>query len=124
MRVSPIGWVAEDLDWVLEEAKRSAEVTHDHPSGIKGAQAVAACIFLARKGVSKSSINDYVEEKFAYNLHRTLAEIRPGYRFDVSCDGSVPEAIIAFLESSIRVTWCQRNYQILLALRMTGCGDA
>ena len=100
MRVSPIGWVSEDLDWVLEEAKRSAEVTHDHPSGIKGAQTVAACVLLARQGVSKSGIQDYVEEKFSYNLHRTLAEIRPGYRFDVSCDGSVPEAIIAFLESS------------------------
>lgn len=100
MRVSPIGWVADDLDWVLEEAGRSAEVTHNHPSGIKGAQAVAACIFLARQGVSKSGINDYVEQKFSYNLHRSLAEIRPGYRFDVSCDGSVPEAIIAFLESS------------------------
>ncbi|MFM2197013.1 MAG: hypothetical protein RLZZ505_445 [Verrucomicrobiota bacterium] len=100
MRVSPIAWVGEELDWVLNEAKASAEVTHNHPSGMKGAQAIAACVFLARKGAAKESIRQHVEENFGYNLSRTLAEIRPGYMFDVSCDGSVPPAITAFLESS------------------------
>ena len=100
MRVSPIAWVGNDLDWVLREAESSAEVTHNHPNGIKGAQAVVACVFLARKGASKESIRQHVEEKSGYNLSRTLAEIRPGYMFDVSCDGSVPQAITAFLESS------------------------
>lgn len=100
MRVSPIGWVGRELDWVLSEAKRSAEVTHNHPSGIKGAQAVANCVFLARMGEPKDGIRSYVEDTFGYDLSRTLAEIRPRYMFDVSYDGSVPQAITAFLESS------------------------
>lgn len=100
MRASPIGWVADDLEWALEEAKRSAEVTHDHPNGIKGAQAVAASVFLARQGASKEGIRSYVTQAFGYNLDRTVAEIRPNYGFDVSCEGSVPEAIVAFLDSS------------------------
>ena len=100
MRVSPIAWAAETLDWTLEEARRSAEVTHDHPNGIKGAQAVAAAVFLARSGGSKDDIREYVSRSFGYNLNRTIEEIRGGYIFDVSCEGSVPEAIIAFLESS------------------------
>lgn len=100
MRVSPIAWVGTDIEWVLAEAKKSAEVTHNHPSGIKGSQAVAASIFLARQGAPKDEIRAYVEETFLYDLSRTIAEIRPAYLFDVSCEGSVPEAIIAFLESS------------------------
>lgn len=100
MRASPIGWVATDLDWALQEAKRSAEVTHNHPQGIKGAQAVAAAIYLARTGSDKQQIKSYIEQEFGYDLNRTIAEIRPTYEFDVSCDGSVPEAIIAFLESN------------------------
>ncbi len=100
MRVSPIGWVGRDLDWVLGEAKSSAEVTHNHPSGIKGAQAVASCVFLARMGEPKEGIRRYVEDTFGYDLSRTLAEIRPRYMFDVSCNGSVPQAITAFMEST------------------------
>jgi len=100
MRASPVGWVATDLDWALAEAARSAQVTHNHPEGIKGAQAVAAAVFLARNGKTKEEIKTFITDNFAYDLDRTVEEIRPGYEFDVSCQGSVPEAIIAFLESS------------------------
>jgi ADP-ribosylglycohydrolase len=100
MRVSPIGFAYETLEKVLEEAKKSAEVTHNHPEGVKGAQATAGAIFLARQGKNKDEIKEYIQSQFSYNLERTLDEIRPGYRFDVSCQGSVPEAIIAFLESA------------------------
>jgi len=99
MRVGPIGFAFTTLNSVLEEAKKSAEVTHDHPEGLKGAQAVASAIYLAREGYSKDAIRDYVEENFGYDLHRTLDEIRPNYNFDETCQGSVPESIIAFLES-------------------------
>lgn len=99
MRVSPIGWAFHDEKTVLEEAAKSAAITHDHPEGIKGAQAVAMAVFLARNGKSRLEIKEYVETNFGYNLHRTIDQIRPGYAFDVSCQGSVPEAIIAFLES-------------------------
>ena len=100
MRASPIGWVAEDLEWALTEAKKSAEVTHDHPNGIKGAQAVVAAVFLARRGKTKDEIKNFISQNFNYDLDRTLDSIRPGYIFEVSCEGSVPEAIIAFLEST------------------------
>lgn len=100
MRVSPIGWVAQDLDWALKEAAESASVTHNHPEGIKGAQAVVAAIFLARQDKSKDEIRQYITETFSYDLTRTVASIRPTYTFDVSCQGSVPEAIICFLEST------------------------
>jgi len=100
MRVSPIGFAFTTLNSVLEEARKSAEVTHDHPEGLKGAQAVASAIYLARKGYSKNAIKDYVEENFEYDLHRTLDEIRPNYGFEETCQGSVPESIIAFLEST------------------------
>lgn len=100
MRVSAVGYAAETIDQAMDWAKRSAEVTHNHPEGIKGAQATAAAIFLARTGSSKEEIRDYVEHTFGYNLHRTCDEIRPTYQFDVSCQGTVPEAIIAFLEST------------------------
>lgn len=99
MRVSPIAWVTDDLDWALEEARRSAEVTHNHPQGIAGAQAVVASVLLARTGHSKEFIRAEIARRFGYNLDRPLASIRPSYVFDVSCQGSVPEAIIAFLES-------------------------
>jgi len=99
MRVSPVGFAFSSLDTVLQEAEKSAAVTHNHPEGIKGAQAVAACIFLARSGESKERIKQYIEDTFGYNLHQTLDEIRPRYRFDETCQGSVPQAIIAFLES-------------------------
>ncbi|GHT49908.1 hypothetical protein AGMMS49982_04240 [Bacteroidia bacterium] len=100
MRVSPVGWFCATLEDTLGEAKRSAEVTHNHPEGIKGAQAIAAAVFLARTGKSKEEIKQYIATTFEYNLNRTCDEIRPNYRFDSSCQGSVPEAIIAFLEST------------------------
>jgi len=99
MRVSPVGFAFADLETVLEEAERSASVTHNHPEGIKGAQAVAAVVHLARNGYSKKKIKTYIMEQFGYNLNRTLDQIRPNYQFDVTCQGSVPEAIIAFLEA-------------------------
>ena len=100
MRVSPVGFAGADLNSVLREAKRSAEVTHNHPEGIKGAQATAAAIFLARTGYEKSAIKSYSEATFGYDLGQNLETIRSGYRFDVSCQGSVPQAILAFLEST------------------------
>jgi ADP-ribosylglycohydrolase len=100
MRVSPVAYVHNTLDAVLEEAKRSAAVTHDHEHGIRGAQATAAAIFLARTGNTKEQIKKYVEETFGYFLDERLSEIRPTYCFDVSCQGSVPQSIIAFLEST------------------------
>ena len=99
MRVSPVGFAFNSVDAVLREAEKSAEVTHNHPEGINGAQATALAIFLARTGYSKDSIKETIEKLFAYDLSRTLDEIRPTYYFDVSCQGSVPESIIAFLES-------------------------
>jgi ADP-ribosylglycohydrolase len=99
MRVSPVGFAFGTLDAVLEQARRSAEVTHDHPEDIKGAQAVASAVFLARTGQSKEQIKNYVERTFAYDLDRPLDEIRPRYEFHVSCQKSVPQAIRAFLEA-------------------------
>lgn len=98
MRVSPCAWAVDSLEKVERLAKWSAEVTHDHPDAIKGAQAVAAAIFLARTGAQKAQIRQYIEEKY-YDLRFTLDEIRPGYSFDVSCEGSVPQAIVSFLEA-------------------------
>jgi ADP-ribosylglycohydrolase len=100
MRVSPVGFAYRSLDEVLHQAKRSAEVTHDHPEGVKGAQAIASAIFLARTCRDKEQIKSYVTKTFRYNLERTLDEIRPAYDFNVSCQGSVPQAITAFLESN------------------------
>src|SRR5271166_1877058 len=99
MRVSPVGFACATLDDVLSQAQRSAEVTHDHPEGIKGAQAVASAIFLARTGQSKEQIKNYVETAFDYHLDKPLDEIRQTYEFQVSCQESVPQAIRAFLES-------------------------
>ena len=100
MRVSAVGWAFDDLDDVVEEAAKTALPTHGHPEGIKGAQATAAGVFLARKGYSKNDIKDEIEDLFGYSLTRKLDDIRPSYSFDVTCQGSVPEAITAFLESS------------------------
>ena len=100
MRVSPVIWAYDSLDEVLSAAKASAEITHNHPDGIAGAQAIAAAGLLARTGHTKGEIKSYISSQFGYNLDRTLDEIRPVYGFDVSCPGSVPEAIIAFLEST------------------------
>ncbi|MDO4400915.1 MAG: ADP-ribosylglycohydrolase family protein [Coriobacteriia bacterium] len=100
MRVSPVAWVADDLETVERLAAASAEVTHNHPEGIHGAQAVAGCILLARQGASNQAIRAYAEEVHGYDLAFTLDEIRPEYAFDVSCQGSVPQAIVALLEST------------------------
>jgi len=100
MRVSPVAYAFDDLNAVLQEAKFTPEVTHNHPEGIKGAQAVAAAIFWARTGYSKSEIRISVESMFGYDLSKSLDEIRPAYRFDVSCQGSVPQAITSFLEAT------------------------
>ena len=99
MRSGPIGWFSKSIDECLELAKSSAEVTHNHPEGIKGAQAVAIAVFLARNGQSKMEIKQFIETTFQYSLNRTLAEITPNYSFQISCQDSVPEAIICFLES-------------------------
>ena len=100
MRVAAAGWLFDTLDKTLEMAKVTAEVTHNHPEGIKGAQATAAAIFLARTGHSKPEIKRYVEQTFGYDLSRTCDEIRPHYRHVETCQQTVPEAIIAFLEST------------------------
>ena len=100
MRVSAVGWLFDTLEETEEWAKRSAEITHNHPEGIKGAQATAAAIFMARTGATKEQIKTYVEQKYGYDLSRTCDEIRPMYQFNETCQGTVPEAISAFLEST------------------------
>ncbi len=100
MRVSPVAYAFNSVDEVLKNAKKSAEVTHNHPEGIKGAQAVALAIFLARTGSDKQIIKDELSKRFGYDLDRTLEAIRPDYVFEVSCQKSVPESIICFLEAS------------------------
>jgi ADP-ribosylglycohydrolase len=100
MRVSPIGWFGNSIEEVMAEAQKSAEVTHNHPEGIKGAQSTAAAIYMARIGKNKNEIKKFIMDTFQYDLERKIDDIRPNYGFDVSCQGSVPEAIIAFLESA------------------------
>jgi ADP-ribosylglycohydrolase len=100
MRVSPVAYVATTLDEVLAEAERSAAATHNHLHGIRGAQATAGAVFLARTGATKDDIRQYIETQFDYFLDETLNDIRPTYQFDVSCQGSVPQSIMAFLEST------------------------
>ena len=119
MRVSPVGWVFDTLEETLAEAQRSAEVTHNHPEGIKGAQAIAACVFLARTGKSKEEIKKYTTSTFGYDLNRTIEEIRPNYHIDAraTCQDSVPEAIISFLDST-----CYEN-TIRLAISIGGDSD-
>ena len=98
MRVSSVGWLFGDLETVRRMARLSADVTHNHPEGIKGAEATASAIFLARTGSTKAEIKAYIEESFHYDLSRTCDEIRPSYRHVESCQETVPEAITAFLE--------------------------
>lgn len=100
MRVSPVAWAFNSVDDVLREAESSAAVSHNHPEGIKGAQAVALAIFRARTGASKDDIRRETVDRFGYDLTRSLDEIRPGYRFDETCQKTVPPAIVAFLESN------------------------
>jgi ADP-ribosylglycohydrolase len=99
MRVSPVGFAFSSEEEVMRQAKMSAEVSHNHPEGIKGAQATALAVFLARRGSAKEAIRHRIAETFGYDLDRTVEDIRPHYAFDVSCQGTVPEAIIAFLDS-------------------------
>lgn len=98
MRVSSVGWLYDTITKTREVAGWTADVTHNHPEGIKGAEATASVIFLARNGASKAEIKQYVIDEFGYDLSRTCDEIRPGYYHDESCQKTVPEAITAFLE--------------------------
>lgn len=116
MRVSPVGYYAQSLEEALALAKVSAEVTHNHPEGIKGAQATAAAIFLARRGKSKQEIRDYVAHTFDYDLSRTLDEIRPTFTFDETCQRTVPEAITCFMEG--------KDYEDVVRLSVALAGDA
>ena len=116
MRVSPVGFYAKTLDEALTLAQISAEVTHNHPEGIKGAQATAAAIFLARKGRTKQEIRDYVSKTFRYNLSRTLEEIRPTFTFDETCQRTVPEAITCYMEG--------KDYEDVVRLSVSLAGDA
>lgn len=100
MRVSPVAYAHQTLDAVLQAAQQTAVVTHNHPEGIKGAQATAAAIFLAHQGQSQTSIKQYIETQFGYDLSRSVDQIRPTYEFNESCQETVPEAIVAFLEST------------------------
>ena len=98
-RVSAVGWLYATLDRTREVARATANVSHNHPEGIKGAEATASAIYLARNGASKEEIKAYIEKEFQYDLNRTLDEIRPYYYMDETCQKTVPEAIIAFLEA-------------------------
>lgn len=100
MRVSPVAWVANSLSETQKLAEMSANVTHSHPEGVKGALATADAIFLARTGSSKEEIKEHVECSYGYDLSRKVDDIRPDYTFDISCQGSVPESIICFLQAS------------------------
>lgn len=99
MRVSPVGFACDSLDEVMAQARESAEVTHDHPEGVRGAQATAVAVFLARSGRTKADVKAHVEREFGYDLSERLDDVRERYGFDVSCQGSVPQSIIAFLEA-------------------------
>lgn len=116
MRVSPVGCAFDALEETLQKAKESAEVTHNHPEGIKGAQAIAAAIFMSRTGMPMEEIKDYISKTFKYDLNRTCDQIRPGYNFDITCQGSVPESIICFLES--------KDYEDCVRLAVSMGGDA
>jgi ADP-ribosylglycohydrolase len=100
MRISPVGYAYNDLDTVLRKASEFTEITHNHPEGIKGGQAAAAAILLARQGRSKSEIRDFIETTFQYDLSKHVDEIRPTYEYDVSSQGTVPQAIRSFIDST------------------------
>ncbi|MCM0081506.1 ADP-ribosylglycohydrolase family protein [Geomonas sp. Red32] len=100
MRITPAGWAFDSLEEVLQKAEEYSCVTHDHPEGIRGAQAVAGAVYLGRTGASKEEIRRFVEGRFHYDLSLSCDQIRPGYSFDVSCQGTVPQAVVSFLEST------------------------
>ena len=116
MRVSPVGWARDTLDDVLDEAERTAVVTHDHPDGVMGAQAVAGCVFFARTERTRGRIREFVRDGCRYPLDRTLDEIRPAYEFDASCKGTVPVAVQAFLEST--------DFESAIRLAVSAGGDS
>jgi ADP-ribosylglycohydrolase len=117
MRVSPVGWAFDTLSETLTEAERSAAVSHNHAEGIKGAQATAAAVYLARKGSSREELRSEITQRFGYDLDRTVADIRPTYSFDVTCQGSVPEALIAFLDAN------DFNHTLRLTISLGGDAD-
>lgn len=116
MRTSAVGWMFDTLEETERVAEIQASVTHNHPEGIKGAQATSAAIFMARTGKSKEEIKQYIEKKYGYNLSQTCDEIRKDYEFDISCQGTVPPAIRAFLEST--------SYEKCLRLAVSLGGDS
>lgn len=116
MRVSAVGFAFDTLEETMNVAKKCTEVTHNHPEGIKGAQATAAAIFMARTGSTKKEIRRFITDTFGYNLDRSCDDIRPTYGFDGSCQGTVPESIIAFLDS--------KDYEDALRLCISLGGDA
>ena len=100
MRCSANGWMFDSLEETERVAGLSASITHNHPEGIKGAQSTAAAIFMARNGKSKEEIREYISTKYGYDLNRTCDEICPVYEWDSSCQGTVPEAMVAFFDST------------------------
>lgn len=117
MRVSPVAYARHSLPEVLRLAQETATVTHSHPEGIRGARAVAGCVFVTRNGGSKEDVRRFVDTEIGYDLSRTIDTIRPSYSFDVSCAGSVPEAITAFLESA------SFEHAVRLAVSLGGDSD-
>ena len=115
MRTSAVGWMFDTLEETERIAALQAGITHDHPEGIKGAQAVSAAIFMARNGMSKDAIKLYIENKYGYDLSKTCDEIRPYYKYNESCQDTVPQAMIAFLEST--------NFESCLRLAVSLGGD-
>ena len=115
MRVSAVGWLYDTLEQTREVARWTAEVSHDHPEGIKGAECTASVIFLARTGASKEEIRDYIVKEFGYDLSKTCDEIRPDYKFDVSCQGTMPPAIQAFFEGE--------NFEDVIRTAVSLAGD-
>jgi len=116
MRVSPVGLAFDQVETVLEEAQKSAQVSHNHREGIKGAQATALAVFLARDGKNKSEIRKQITRRFGYDLNRRVEDIRPSYSFEVSCQRSVPEALICFLEA--------RDFEDAVRLAVSLGGDS
>jgi ADP-ribosylglycohydrolase len=116
MRVAPVGFAFNSVQTVLREARLSAAPTHNHPEGVKGAQAIAYAVYSARTGSTKKQIRDGIARRFGYDVKRSLDEIRERYTFDVSCQGSVPEAILAFLESE--------NFEHAIRLAVSLGGDS
>jgi ADP-ribosylglycohydrolase len=116
MRVSPVGFAFDSLEETLRVAKISAEITHNHPEGIKGAQATAAAIYMARGGKSKTEMKEYISQKFGYNLNYSSDDIRDHYSFEASCQETVPQSLVAFFDS--------KDYEDAIRLTISLGGDA